>query len=127
MTEPMALDDKGFVELGHLEDQWLLLEALRKQREELDVRIEKGEKFFKDQMDLVNADGFLIGGMPKVVYRQNATFPAAKYAAANPAVAAAYTIMAPKLDVDALRRDRPDEVLRWTGRSFKRMQIKRGN
>src|SRR5688572_10154127 len=51
VTEILEPDQDGFIELGHLADQWLLLQALRREVEELKHRIEKGEQFFKDQMD----------------------------------------------------------------------------
>lgn len=122
-----TVDDDGFVELGHLEDRWLLLEALRREAAELAARIEKGEKFFREQMDLLKADGFTINGMRKVTYRQDATFPAAKYAAANPAVASVYTIMKPSFDLEAFKRDRPEEYKNWRSRSYKYVQPKKGN
>lgn len=121
-----ALDKDGFVELGHLEDQWLLLMALRKEAEELRVRIEKGEAFFKAQMDEVNADGFAINGIRKITYRQDATFPVARYTAENPYVAEVYTIMKPSFDLETFKRDRPEEYKQWRSRSYKYIQPKKG-
>jgi len=125
-TETPTLDNDGFVELGHLEGQWLLLLALRKEADELKTHIEKGEAFFKARMDEVGADGFTINGMKKISYKQDATFPVARYTAANPAVAAAYTKMTPAFDLEAFKRDRGNEYQSWRSRSYKYVQPKKG-
>lgn len=121
------VDDEGFVELGHLERDWFFLQEMRKEKARLDAAIEKVEAFLKGEMSVAQADGFKIHGVKAVTWKQDATFPVAKWAAANPAVAAAYTIMVPKVDVEALRRDRPEEVKNWTGRSLRFIQPKRGS
>lgn len=123
--EKFDVDDQGFVELGHLERDWYLLQQMRKDKAKLEAGIEKVEAFFKAKMAAAGAEGFKINEVKAVSWKQDATFPAAKYAAANPAVAAAYTIMVPKLDVEALKRDRAEEVKQWTGRRFSFIQTKR--
>jgi histidyl-tRNA synthetase len=125
-TETLVPDGDGFVELGHLEDQWLLLVALRKEVEDLRMRIDKGEQFFKDQMDLYGADGLMINGIRKVSYRQDATFPVARYSAENPHVAEVYKIMKPAFDLETFKRDRPEEYKQWRSRSYKYVQPKKG-
>lgn len=125
-TEVPVLDKDGFVELGHLEDQWLLLMALRKEADELKTRIEKGEAFFRAEMDLRGADGFMINGVRKVTYKQDATFPVAKYSAENPHVAEVYKIMKPAFDLEAFKRERPEEYKQWRSRSYKYVPIKKG-
>lgn len=121
------VDVDGFVELGHLERDWFFLEEMRKEKAKLEAAIAKVEAFLQGEMIAAKADGFKIHGVRRVTWRKDATFPAAKYAAANPAVAAAYTIMVPKLDVEALKRDRPEDYKHWRGRSFKFVQQKRGS
>jgi hypothetical protein len=127
MMTTYELDDEGFVEFGDLEDKFFYLEEMRKQRAALDAAIDRAEVFFKAAMKQAGATGFKINGVKKVSYKQDATFPVAKYVAANPHVAAVYTKMTPSFDIEAFKRDRHEEWLHWRGHSFKFIQPKNGN
>lgn len=120
------VDEEGYVELGHLERDWFFLEEMRKEKARLDAAIEKVEAFLQGEMTAAGADGFKIHGVKRVTWKQDATFPAAKYAAANPHVAEVYTVMVPKFDVETFKRDRPEEYKQWRGRRFSFVQQKRG-
>lgn len=121
------VDDEGFVELGELERDWFFLEEMRKQVAVLEVGIKRAEAMFAAKMRETGADGFMINGVRRVSNKQDATFPAKKYAEANPTVAEAYTVMKPAFDLDLFKQHRPEEYQRWRGRSFKYVQTsKRG-
>lgn len=121
------VDEEGFADFTALERDWFFLQEMLKQQAALQAGIDRCKEALKAKMKAINATGFKVNGVKCVTYKQDATFPAAKYAEANPAVAAAYTIMVPKLDVEALRRDRPEDIRHWTGHSFKLVQMKQGS
>jgi hypothetical protein len=127
MSDTFEVDDDGFVELREHGHSWHYLEAMRAERQRLDAAIERAEGFFRQKMKEAGATGLKIDGVRKVTFRPDATFPAAKYAAANPIVAAMYTVMKPAFDVERFKRDRPDEHQMWRGNSFKYVQPKKGS
>lgn len=131
MTEAAAvgteyvLNDEGYVELGDLERDWFFLEEMRKQVAVLEAGIKRAEAMFAKRMRDAGADGFMINGVPRVMYKQNATFPAKKYAEANPEVAETYTVLKPVFDLDLFKQHRPEEYKQWRGFSFKYVQTAR--
>lgn len=120
----ITVDDDGnrFVELGHLDLAWNSYLKLLKQRAELDAAIERARTFFEGRMSRAEADGMTINGVKVVTYKQDATFPAARYAKENPGIAAAYMTTREVLDVAALKLHRPQDYNNWRGRSFKLVQ-----
>lgn len=120
----VTVDEDGakFVELGHQVVAWEAYLGLLKQRAEIDAAIDRARSFFERHMTAANADGMTINGVKAVTYKQDATFPAAKFAAENPGIAAAYMTTKAVLDVAALRKHRPQDYNNWRGRSFKIVQ-----
>lgn len=126
-TEPVhQVDEEGFVELGELERDWFFLQEMRAQAEKLAVGIAKAEKMFQEKMREANATGLKIHGVKKVIYKKNATFPAAKFAAEHPGVAAAFMTKVDKFDTAAFREARPQEYQQWLGHTFKYVTPKAG-
>lgn len=122
-----VVDDEGYVELGELERDWFFLEEMRKQVAVLEAGIKRAEDMFAKNMREAGADGFMINGVRRVSNKQDATFPAKKWADANPGVAAAFMKTVEVLDVEAVKLHRPEEYKQWRGRSFKYVQTgKRG-
>ena len=124
MTEQdtFNVDEHGFVELGHLERDWFFLQEMRNQLQTLQAAIEKCEAMFRAKVVEAGATGFKINDIRKVTYKQDSTFPTAKYAAANPHVASVYTTTKQVFDLEAFKQDRPEEYKQWRGRSFKYVQ-----
>lgn len=121
-----VVDEEGFVELGELERDWFFLQQMRAEAEKLAVGIAKAEKMFQEKMLAANATGLKIHGVKKVIYKKNATFPAAKFAAEHPGVAAAFMKQVEKFDTAAFRAARPQEYERWLGHTFKYVAPKAG-
>lgn len=118
-TVTVDKDGNKFVELGHLESPWTSYLNLLKQQAEIEAAIGRARAFFEKHMTDAKVDGMTINGVKVVTYKQDATFPAAKYAAENPGIAAAYMTTKTVLDVAALKRHRPHDYANWRGRSFK--------
>lgn len=116
------VDEHGFVELGELERDWFFLQKMRSELQTLQAAIGKCETMFQQRVVAAGATGFKINGVRKVTYKQDATFPVAKYTAENPHVASVYTTTKQVFDLETFKRDRPDEYARWRGRSFKYVQ-----
>lgn len=121
------LDENGYLDLSDMERDFFYLEEMRKQKAALEAGIERCEKVFKDRMLAAGANGFTVNGVVKVIFKKNATFPVAKYCAANPVVAAVYQKTMLTFDVESFKRDRPQEYQMWQGHTFKYAQPKRGN
>lgn len=117
----VAVDDDGtkFVELGHQTVAWEAYLGLLKQRDEIEAAIERARSFFEKHMTEAKVDGMMINGVKVVTYKQDATFPAAKFARENPGIAAAFMTTKEVLDVAALRQHRPQDYHNWRGRTFK--------
>ena len=120
------VDEKGFADFTELERDWFYLQEMIKQQQVLEAGIEKCKAAFKEKMLTAGATGFSINGVKVVTFKQDATFPVAKYSAENPAVAAAYTTMKPTFDLEAFKRDRPEEYKNWRSNTFKFVQPKQG-
>lgn len=120
-VEPVTggLDGDGMLDLSHMRADYFYLQELLKQRNLLDEAIKVYENKFKAPMDAVTGSkGFKVDGLPRYRYERNGTFPKAKYAAANPHVYAAYQRQTTEFDVDAFKRDRPDEYAQWRAPRF---------
>lgn len=117
----VTTDDDGtkFVELGHQVVAWEAYLGLLKQRAEIDAAIDRARSFFERHMTDAKVDGMMINGRKVVTYKQDATFPAAKFAKENPGIAAAFMTTREVLDVAALRQHRPQDYDNWRGRTFK--------
>lgn len=116
----VAVDESGtkFVELGHQTVAWEAYLGLLKQRAEIDAAIDRARAFFERHITEAKSDGMMMNGVPVVTYKQDATFPAAKFAKENPGIAAAFMTTKEVLDVAALRKHRPQDYDNWRGRRF---------
>lgn len=122
----MQKDSNNFVELGHMERDYFYLQEMRNQLGVLEAAIKRCETAFKTAMEEAEADGFTIGGVPKISWKKDATFPVKKFTDANPHVAAVYVRKVEEFDLEAFKRERSAEYELWRGRSFKHIQPKRG-
>lgn len=120
------VDEEGFADFTALEEHWGHLQRMLAEKAKLQAGIDKVEAFFAAEMARAGATGLSIGGVRRVVYKRNATFPKSKYAEANPHVYAAYQKQTTVFDWEAFKRDRPEEVKQWQGFSFKYVAAKNG-
>ena len=122
---PTTVDADGNVALDHMRAQWHFLEQLRAEREMIDLRIKQTEEQFQAAMRAANATGFTIDGLPKVTFKQNGTFASSVFKETEPAIFAAYQIPTTKLDLAALKRDRPELVQKFTPNRWVNVKAKR--
>lgn len=126
-TTSYKVDEEGFADFTALERDWFFLQEMLRQQATLQVGIDRCKAALKKAMEDSGATGFKVHGVKCVTYKCDATFPVAKYVAANPGVADVYTKMEPVFDLAAFKRDRQDEYLLWRGRTFKFVQNGGGN
>lgn len=119
-----AVDENGFVNLDHRERDWFFLEEMRKQLSALEAGIERCEAEFRKEM-LAAIDqgndviGFTVGGVRRVTFKQDGTFPVKRFREANPHIYNAYQMPSTTFDREAFKRDHPELYKQFTPRSFK--------
>lgn len=119
MTEIRTIDSIDYADLSAQRERYNHLLFLRRQKRLIEQAIDTIEAEFAEAILKANADGALIDGLPVITYKQDGTFPYAKYAAANPHIAAECMVTKTVFSVDELKRLFPNEYTLWRPRSFK--------
>jgi len=119
MTDKKTIDGIDYTDLSARRDRYDHLIYLRKQKRLIEQAIDVIEAEFAEAVLKDDADGVIIDGLPVITYKQDGTFPFAKYAAANPHIAAECMVTKTVFSVDELKRLFPQEYLMWRPRSFK--------
>lgn len=125
MEAPKLVDKDGFINLDDMERDWLALQKLQEEAALLDVKIAKAKEALAARMRTVGADGFTIGGVPRATFKANGTFASKAFREDHQAVFAAYQIPTTKLDMEALKRDKPELVKQYTPRRWLDVKPKR--
>ncbi|MFJ7592462.1 YqaJ viral recombinase family protein [Streptomyces sp. NPDC097617] len=95
--------------------------ALRARHAEVKARekaIKEDLRLVENEMKLLTADNEIAksGGQPAWSWKANGTFASKQFAEAHPELAAEYTHMAPVLDVDRLKGEKPDVYAEFRAR-----------
>lgn len=119
MSDLKTIDGIDYADLSAQRDRFEHLLYLRKQKRLIEQAIDTIEAELTEAILKADADGAIIDGLPVLTYKQDGTFPFAKYATANPHIAAECMVTTKKFSVDELKRLFPQEYMMWRPRSFK--------
>lgn len=119
MSGLKTIDGVEYADLSELRARYDHLLYLRKQKRLIEEAINAVEEELRAKITDAGADGGVIDGLPVVTYKQDGTFPHAKYAAVNPHIAAQCQETKTVFSVDRLKHLFPEEYKLWRPRSFK--------
>lgn len=108
-----------YADLSAMRLEYQHFQKLLDERRLIDEAIAAYQKKFTDAIQATpDAVGFSIDGVRRFAYKQNGTFPHAKFAAANPGIAAAYMTTVEVFDTAAFARHNPELYKQWRPRRF---------
>jgi len=116
---PAEKPDEIYADLSDMRLQYQHYEYLLEQHRLITEAIDQYKKKFQQAIEAVpGAVGFEVDGVKRYTYKPTGTFPHAKFAAAHPGIAAAYTKMVEKFDVETFAKLNPALYDQWRPRRF---------
>lgn len=124
MSNVKTIEGVTYADLAELRSRIEHLMYLRKQKALITAAIDVVEGEIQAAILAQEADGATLDGVPVFTYKQDGTFPYAKYANENPHIAAQCMETKEVFSVDRLKRLFPQEYMKWRPRSFKAVNRK---
>lgn len=124
MANVKTIEGVDYADLADMRSRIEHLMYLRKQKALITAAIDTIEAEIQEAILASAADGATLDGVPVFTYKQDGTFPFAKYAAANPHIAAQCMETKEVFSVERLKHLFPQEYINWRPRSFKAVNRK---